>query len=257
MNNIIAIIAILVATAFLTSCSTGSGNGSSGKNIIVLVDISKSIKPAVLDWYIQTIEKDICANLSQFDKIKILPIDGASQTASMSLLDLDLFEHRSEWNVIGLNANETDKLKKLAFAQFLHSKMQELRTAIAKAQDYRKIVGNTTDILGGIESAQDKFDPDYNNTIVILSDMEQYGESLKMRSKNQASQWLAQTADVKFANISKFSIMIITGEQMAMPKPYYNEIKMYWNEFLTNQGVKSINYQGADASQLKQYLANN
>ena len=45
---------------------------------------------------------------------------------------------------------------------------------------------------------------------------------------------------------------------MAMPKTYYNEIKTYWNEFFTTQGVKSLSYQGADASQLKQtYVANN
>lgn len=73
MRNTNICVAILVAIALLTSCS----NGSSGKNTIVLVDISKSIKPEVLDWYIQTIEKDICVNLSQFDKIKILPIDGS------------------------------------------------------------------------------------------------------------------------------------------------------------------------------------
>lgn len=254
MRLIVIIISILIAISILNSCDSSNSNGN---NIVMLVDISNSIKPEVLDWYIQTIEKDICANLAQFDKIKVLPIDGASQTASMALLDLDLFEHRKKWDVMGLNANLTDKLKKEAFAQFLHSKMQELRTAIAKAQDRRKVVGNTTDILGGIESAQDKFDPDYNNTIVILSDMEQYGESLKMRPKDQSSQWLAKTSDVKFANISKFSIVVITGEQLAMPKPYYNEIKMYWNEFFTNQRVKSINYQGADASQVKKYIANN
>jgi type II secretory pathway component GspD/PulD (secretin) len=258
MRNTITIIAILVATAFLTSCSTGSGNGSSGKNTIVLVDISKSIKPEVLDWYIQTIEKDICANLSQFDKIKILPIDGASQTASKALLDIDLFEHKAEWDVMGLNANETDKLKKEAFAKFIHSKMEELKAAIAEAKIHRQDVGNATDILGALEVAQGKFDADFNNSIVIMSDMEQYADNCKMCAKGKASNWLSQTADVKYSNIRNFSISVITGEQMAMPKPYYNEIKNYWNEFFTNQGVKSISYQGADASQLKQtYVANN
>jgi len=258
MRNIITIIAILVATAFLTSCGTGSGKGSSGKNTIVLVDISKSIKPEVLDWYIQTIEKDICANLSQFDKIKILPIDGASQTASKALLEIDLFEHRSEWDVMGLNANETDKLKKEAFAKFIHSKMEELKTAIAEAKIHREDVGNSTDILGALDVAQGKFDANFNNSIVIMSDMEQYAEKCKMCAKGKASNWLSQTADIKYPNIRNFSIAVITGEQMAMPKTYYNEIKTYWNEFFTTQGVKSLSYQGADASQLKQtYVSNN
>lgn len=257
MRNTITIIAILVATAFFTSCNTGSGNGSSGKNTIVLVDISKSIKPEVLDWYVQTIEKDICANLSQFDRIFILPIDGASQTASKALLEIDLFEHRNEWDVMGLNANETDKLKKEAFAKFIHTKMEELRMAIAEAKTHRQDVGNATDILGAIEVAQGKFDTDFNNSMVLMSDMEQYADKCKMTAKGKASDWLSKTADVKFGNLNKFSIAVITGEQMAMPKPYYNEIKTYWNEFFTNQGVKSISYQGADASQIKTYLATN
>lgn len=258
MRNTITIITILVATAFLTSCSTGSGKSSCGKNTIVLVDISQSIKPEVLNWYIQTIEKDICTNLSQFDKIKILPIDGASQTASKALLDIDLFEHKAEWDVMGLNANETDKLKKEAFAKFIHSKMEELSAAIAEAKIHRKDVGNATDILGAIEVAQCKFDGAFSNGIIIMSDMEQYADKCKMCAKDKAVDWLSQTADIKFANINRFSIAVITGEQMAMPKPYYNEIKSYWNKFLTNQGVKNISYQGADASILRQtYLVNN
>lgn len=258
MRNTITIIGILISTAFFTSCSTGSGNGSNGKNIVALIDISQSIKPEVLDWYIQTTEKDICANLSQFDKITILPIDGASQTASKALLEIDLFEHRSEWDVMGLNANETDKLKKEAFAKFIHSKMEELKTAIIEAKMHRQEVGNRTDILGALEVAQSRFDANFNNSIVIMSDMEQYADNCKMCAKGKASNWLSQTADVKYSNIRNFSIAVITGEQMAMPKTYYNEIKTYWNEFFTTQGVKSLSYQGADASQLKQtYVANN
>lgn len=181
----------------------------------------------------------------------------ASQTASKALLDIDLFEHKSEWDVMGLNANETDKLKKEAFAKFIHSKMKELKAAISEAKIHRKDVGNATDILGALVVAQDKFDTDFNNSIVIMSDMEQYADKCKMCDKSKSSNWLLQTADVKLINISKFSIAVITGEQMAMPKPYYNEIKNYWNEFFARQGVKSLSYMGADASQLKQtYLAN-
>lgn len=258
MRNTITIIAILVTTAFFTSCSMGCKNGCNGKNIVKLIDISQSIKPEVLDWYIQTTEKDICANLSQFDKITILPIDGASQTASKALLEIDLFELRSEWDVMGLNANETDKLKKEAFAKFIHSKMEELKATIAQAKINRREVGNRTDILGALEVAQSKFDPNFNNSIVIMSDMEQYAENCKMCEKGKASDWLSQTANVKYSNISNFSITVITGEQMAMTGPYYNEIKNYWKEFFTTQGVKSLSYQGADASQLKQtYVTNN
>lgn len=254
-NTITIIVILLVATAFLTSCN--SGNGSKGNNVVELIDISKSIKPEVLDWYISTTEAKICANLSEFDKISILPVDGASQTASKALLEIDLFEHRNEWDVMGLNANETDKLKKEAFAKFIHTKMEELRIAISEAKAHRQEVGNATDILGAIEVAQGKFDADFNNSIVIMSDMEQYADKCKMTAKGKASDWFSKTNDVKFANLSKFSIAVITGEQMTMPKPYYNEIRTYWNEFFTNQGVKSISYQGADASQIKTYLVNN
>ena len=256
MRNSITIIVIFIATAFFTSCNNGSG--SNGKNIVELIDISQSIKPEVLDWYIQTTEKDICANLSQFDKITILPIDGASQTASKALLEIDLFEHRSEWDVMGLNANETDKLKKEAFAKFIHSKMEELKAAITEAKMHRQEAGNRTDILGALEVAQSKYDANFNNSIVIMSDMEQYADNCKMCAKGKASNWLSQTAYLKYSNFSNISIAVITGEQMAMPKSYYNEIKTYWNEFFTTQGVKKFSYQGADASQLKQtYLAKN
>jgi hypothetical protein len=254
MKKLYFLSTILMAITFLTSCT---GSGSKSKNIIVLIDISNSIKPEVLDWYIQTIEKDICANLTQFDKIKILPIDGASQTASGALLDLDLFEHKKEWDIMGLNANETDKLKKEAFTKFIHSKMDELRTTIVSTKIHRQDAGNATDILGAFEVAQSKFDGDFDNSIVVMSDMEQYNDKCKMCSSGKSSSWLSQTADIKYDKINKFSVAIITGEQLAMSKSYYNEISKYWNSFLAKQGVKNISYQGADASQLKQtFLAN-
>lgn len=254
MRNTITIIAIFTSSVFFASCSTGS----TGNNIVELIDISQSIKPEVLDWYIQTTENNICANLTQFDKIKIYAIDGASQTASKALLEIDLFKNRSKWDTMGLNANETEKLKKEAFAKFIHSKMEELKAAIIEAKLHRQEVGNKTDILGALEVAQEKFDADFNNSIVIMSDMEQYADQCKMFAKGKASNWLSETAGVKYANISKFSIAVITGEQMAMPKSYYNEIRTYWNEFFTNRGVKNISYQGADATQLNQsFLANN
>lgn len=254
MKTIYSII-IFATTLFLTSCQ--SGNGNSGKNTVVLVDISKSIKPEVQDWFIKTIEEDICANLSQFDKIKILPIDGASQTASKALLDIDLFEHKAEWDVMGLNANETDKLKKEAFAKFIHSKMEELKVTITQAKIHRQEVGNATDILGALEVAQSKFDANFNNSIVIMSDMEQYGDKCKMSTTGKAKEWLARTADVKYDNLKSFSVTMITGEQMNMPKAYYNEIRSYWETFLSNQGVQNRSYLGADASPLKSsYLAN-
>lgn len=256
MKNTYLFTIILLIGTFIASC--GTDNGNSGKNTIVLVDISKSIKSDVLDWYIQTIEEDICKNLTQFDKIQVLPIDGASETASKPLLDINLFEHRNEWDVMGLNANETGKLKKEAFAKFIRTKMQELKLAIADAKIRRKDVGNATDILGALTVAQEKFDIDYSNSIIIMSDMEQYSGNCKMCVNGKASTWLSETADVKINTINKFSVAIITGEQLEMSKQYYSEIKNYWNEFFKVQGVVNFSYQGADASQLKKsILANN
>jgi len=253
MKTIYIFFAISISAALLTSCASDNG-----KNTTVLVDISQSIKSEVLDWYLQTIESDICANLTQFDKVKVLLIDGASQTASKVLLDLDLFDHKNEWDVMGLNANETDKLKKAAFAKFIHSKMLELKAAIVEAKIHRQEVGNTTDIFGALEVATNNYDGDFNNRIVIMSDMEQYADKCKMNPQGNSSEWLSQTADIKFNNINKFSIAIVTGEQMGMTKAYYNEIRGYWTEFFNKKGVKNFSYQGADASQLRQsFLANN
>ena len=252
MNSLIIIVVATAASVLLASC----GSGSNGKNIIVLVDFSTSINQEVRDWYIQTIEKEICANLTQFDRIKILPIDGASQTASRPLLQLDLFEHRDEWKAMGLNANETSQLKKKAFAKFMHLKMEELKVEIADAKVHRKKAGNATDILGAISVAQDDFSPEEDNVIIIMSDMEQYADKLKMSAKGKAADWLDQTTDAKFANISQFSVVVITGEQMGMSKAYYNEISNYWNSFFTSKSVKSLSYMGADASQLKLHLTN-
>jgi hypothetical protein len=256
MKKLYIVLAILSTSVFLTSCLTG--NDSKSKNATVMVDISKSIKPEVLDWYIQTIETDICANLTQFDKIKVILIDGASETASKVLLDLDLFDHKSEWDVMGLNANETDKLKKAAFTKFIHSKMLDLKAAITDAKIHRQDVGNATDILGAIEVATNNYDGGFDNSIVIMSDMEQYADKCKMCSKGKATEWLSLTGGIKFKNINKFSVTIITGEQISMDKAYYNEIKSYWTELFKKQGVKNFSYLGADASHVRQsFLANN
>lgn len=250
MRNTFTIIALVAVLASFTAC----GPESKSKNIIGMIDISKSIKPAVLDWYILTTEREICANLSQYDRIKIFPIDGASQTASKPLLDLDLFEHRAEWKVMGLNANQTKQLKEEAFSKFIHSKMANLKTAIDEARIERKNVGNATDILGALEIAKSNFDLEYDNVLVLMSDMEQYADKCKMSASGKATDWLTQTAGIKYGNLNQFSIHVITGEQMAMSKQYYNEIKSFWTEFFKLQGATKFMYLGADASQLKQSI---
>lgn len=254
-NIFASIVVITLSSMLITSC----GGGKSGKNVIVLLDISTSIKQDVLDWYIQTIEKDICANLSQFDRITIRPIDGASQTASKALLQLDLFQYRNEWRVMGLNSNETSQLKKEAFAKFIHTKMVEFKETLTEAREHRQKVGNATDILGALEVAQNDFGPDEDNLIIIIimSDMEQYADKCKMTGKGKAADWLMQINEVKLPNLQQFSVAIVTGEQMAMSKAYYNEIQTFWNEFFAQQGVKTLQYSGASVAQLKSQFFKN
>lgn len=238
----------------MTAC--GSTYGSKDKNVVVLLDISKSIDVQVRDWYLQTIENDICANLSKFDKIIILPIDGATQTAAKPLIEINLEEKNREWNSItGLNTNETNRLRKEAFIKFIKEKMQELNMTVQNAAIERVSASNNTDILGALHSVEGYYKSTSNNVLIIMSDMEQYGTNLKMNTSGNCNDWLKNVSTEQYEHLKDFQIAILTGEQLKMPVEYYSKISTFWKEYLTKKGVLNLLYTSAEVNGLRSKLS--
>lgn len=250
MKTSVQLFIAIFFSLFMTAC------GSKDKNVVVLLDISKSIDVQVRDWYLQTIEKDICFNLSKFDRITILPVDGATQTAAKPLIEINLEEKNREWNSItGLNTNETNRLRKEAFVKFIKEKMQELKTSVQNAATERVSVSNSTDILGALQMAEGFYNSASDNVLVIMSDMEQYGNKLKMNTSGNCNEWLKEAGTGQYEHLKDFQIAIITGEQLEMPVEYYAKISTFWKEYLTRKGVLNLLYTSAEVNGLRSKLS--
>jgi len=246
MKTIFQFLLAISMCASLSSCS------EKDKNVIVLFDMSNSIDPRVQGFYQSVIEKEVCMNLSQFDKVTVLPIDGGSETATTELMSIDFFANRKAWDVMGKNSNETSQLKKEALEKFVHQKMEELKGRLKDAQKGRAIVSNRTDIIGALHSSEKYIDSAKDNNIIILSDMEQFSGKVKMRPTEQATKWLEESKGLSFSRLKFAQIHVITGEQLEMSKDYYAQIKTYWQQLL---GDRLIDYGSGDLVGLRSALA--
>ena len=243
---------ILQFLLLLSICASFSSCSEKDKNVIVLYDMSNSIDPRVQAFYQSVIEKEVCMNLSQFDKVTVLPIDGGAETATTELLSIDFFANRKAWDVMGKNSNETSELKKEATKKFVHRKMEELKTKLKDAQKDRAKVANRTDIIGALHSSEKYIDSTKDNSIIILSDMEQFSDEVKMRPTEQAAKWLEESKGVSFRRLKFAQIHVITGEQLEMSKDYYTQIKTYWQQLLSD---RLIDYGSGDLVGLRSALA--
>ena len=246
MKTILQFLLLLSICTFFSSCS------EKDKNVIVLFDMSNSIDPKVQAFYHSVIEKEVCMNLSQFDKVTVLPIDGGSETATTELMSIDFFANRKAWDVMGKNSNETSELKKEALEKFVHKKMEELKAKLKDAQKDRVKVSNRTDIIGALHTSEKYLDSTKDNTIIILSDMEQFSGNVKMRPTEQATKWLEESKGLSFTRLKFAQVHVITGEQLEMNKEYYAQIKTYWQHLL---GEHLIDYGSGDLVGLRNALA--
>lgn len=252
MKTLFQFFTTLIFSLLITSC------GNKDKNVVVLLDISRSIDSQVREWYLETIEKDICSALSKFDKITILPIDGATQTAAKPLMVINLGDASKEWSkIIGLNTNETNRLRKEASDKFINQKMQELKSIVQNAAIDRESASGTTDILGALHVATGYYNSTNQNVLVIMSDMEQYGNKLKMNSNGNYNEWLKEAEKEQNEHLKDFQVAILTGEQLKMPVEYYNNIRNFWKEYLANIGVINLLYTSAEVNGLTSVLSGN
>ncbi|MBK7683449.1 MAG: hypothetical protein IPJ26_13750 [Bacteroidetes bacterium] len=130
---------------------------------------------------------------------------------------------------------------KEAFAKFIHSKMEELKVAITEAKMHRQEVGNRTDILGALEVAQSRFNANFNNSIVIMSDMEQLPITARCVQKEKHQLKLSQTADVKYSNITQlFNCGYNETNKWLCPKHVLQRNQNLPGWVFTTQGVKSM-----------------
>lgn len=250
MKKIIKLIGTILTLALLSACNNGSG--PQDKNLVVFLDLSNSITENVKEWYIQTISDKICAQLGKYDKLTIMPMDGASQTAAKAMLTINMEDKRKEWIAItGVNTNETDRLRKEAAKKFIEENMEMLKSKMQGVAQERQYAANHTDILGALHTMDNLYNDKYANHLIILSDMENYSNSLKMHNGDNTEKWLSAVAAEKFTNINKCIIHIYTGEQMNMDPNYYQNIKTFWSTYLKQQGVRTFNYFSAETKTLQ------
>ncbi|MBK9352789.1 MAG: hypothetical protein IPN09_02085 [Bacteroidetes bacterium] len=220
--------------------------------MVVFLDLSNSITANVKEWYLQTISDNICAQLGKYDKLTIMPMDGASQTAAKAMLTINMEDKRKEWIAItGVNTNEPDRLRKEAAVKFIEENMDMLKAKMQSTAHERQYAANHTDLLGALHTMDNLYNDKYANHLIILSDMENYSNTLKMHQGDNTDRWLSAIAKEKFTNLNKCIIHIYTGEQINMDPIYYQNIKTFWSTYLKQQGVNTFNYFSAETNTLQ------
>ena len=231
-TQIVKLLFVLVTTLCLSGC------GGDQRNVIVLIDISKSIPANVKEGYLQTIERDVCGKLSQFDKVTVLAIDGAGNRSSEPLMTIDFYENRAKWDVMGQNTKETSDLKKSAFNKFVKDQMEVLRSKVARASESRAELSNMTEILGTLEEAQKYLIPGAQNSIMTFSDMEQYANHLKMKKGTDINTWLHNANAYNLDKLKDIELYAITGNQLHFDQNYCDAIRGFWTAYCAQKGIK-------------------
>lgn len=223
------------------------------KNFICLVDLSGSIPAATTEWYGQTIKKELLANMGSRDILTTLPIDYGSLTASTELFKIDLNEYDFT-NIYGSKFNKEENEHK-RYLKFLDEEGYLMfEEAFSRAKETRTDFNKGTDILGALEQAVDYKMPEYDNYIIVFSDMIQETKALNLEGSYKSGTKLNDLIESGAINLEGFKLIVLTGEQPGMTIEKFNAIKAFWESFIPQQGGVLIDYNSGGLNKLRNQM---
>ena len=158
---------LLIIVVFLSFSCTSKNEKLT--NIVILLDFSKSIPQKTQEWYRNTINTEIIANLGEKDQLTVLPIDYGSATGSTELLHADMNAKTFKYKLDSPVSGERPKNRRIS--TFLKDVSTIFDSTFNYALKERGKYALGTDVLGGLKQANKYIEKNQNNMIIIFSDM--------------------------------------------------------------------------------------
>ncbi|MCZ2392989.1 MAG: hypothetical protein LC105_03915 [Chitinophagales bacterium] len=256
-TNIFAIILLFAALSSLTSCKWGQKREEpKGKNIICLIDFSdaKNANERLM-FYMTAIKDNIIPKLGLYDKVTVLPIDRASVTNSSDIFLANLAQKNFEPEMA--SPMEEEQIIKDNLKKYIDTLTITFEQSFQTALNNRNKTSLGSDIFGALEVAKNKLSSRDENYIFLFSDMMNWTNTLKMepQDKNFNSNTLESSiAKVPTVDLSKSTVIVLTGEQVDVSADHFNLVKSFWTKYFQSNNAKLYDYNSASLTKLKEIM---
>lgn len=264
---------VLLMVAVLGGCT---GDHTSRRSIIALIDYSGSFIEDQLDNCITTLTKDVLANFGPYDGLSVYPIDAGAVIRNQRLLELDLRQHTFTRQTDGVT-HAADSVK-TRVGEYLLGMTDSVAWAVRHARQLRSEYTRETDIIGALIAVQDKLDVTRHsvgfaagwnnfmgrpqvltqNVIVICSDMVQEDPQINFAGRvgalRNVDSLVAELAEAnRLARLSGATVFVSgrTGESAEQ----VSAVQRFWVRYFADAGADLRGYDYDAGPQIRAYMA--
>ncbi|GMU86963.1 MAG: hypothetical protein AMXMBFR48_22040 [Ignavibacteriales bacterium] len=251
----------------LTGCQT------TRQNYVVLMDNSKSVSQETWDKYVSLVTNSILQNMGRFDSFTLQFIDECSMTKSERVFNLNLADINFSLKSDGMN-NAKDSMA-VRLRDTIKANINRVCQILKQKRKERANCGNYTDILNAISQASNLLNRganykstrdmilnsfegtenyDYNNSIILLSDMvnEDKGGLMNFRgiADHSNEQILTKISQLeksnKFPNLTDCKIFVYGATSTlnfgAKANLQIENTKFFWSNYFNKCGAELVAY---------------
>lgn len=267
---------LLAGMAILLLLASCNGETKKRLNCICLVDYSGSLSRETLDSYASIITESIFRNMSEYDRLIVLPIDEGAKTQPVKIIYEDLATMKFSRSTDGFTHKQDSAVARIH--AYVNTRLTALQDEIRKQKELRKQFTRWTDIVSALEQVQQlmeqpgqgtwwentlgyfsgktHLDPD--NAIVIFSDMihesKEYNFSkFADTASTQFGETLASLqAQHRIASLQGCSVFIDgrTGRNNAQ----VDNIKTFWQSYFEQSGANVLSYDYDCSRDIEEFL---
>lgn len=255
------LIAVTSVAFLLCSCNGCHHWGTkppkpTGKNIVCVADFSDSKNAAErLQFYMNVITDNIIPSLGQYDKITVIPIDKTSITNSSDILLKDL----SKKEFVPENASpvEEDELTQANLKKYIDTLQSEFVKNFKAAITSRNKDNHGTDIFGALSVVQTKFKDTKNNYLIMLSDMMNWSNALKMEpsdadfNSSTLDHYLNKTPNYEMPSTKA---LVLTAEQVEVSPEHFRLVQLFWTKYFVKNQINLYDYNSASLARLNEMM---
>lgn len=255
MKQLIRLSCQVAIGCFLLVLTTGCNNIVKQKNIICLIDFSETPEyESRMEHLRGVVNNSIISKIGYNTKLTVLPIDKASVSSSKEILcglTLDQFDYIPEMTA----AADEEKIATENLKKATDSLKTLFNQNFSDALKYRKEnkLDKGTDIIGALDQSKRYISNDGENLVIILSDMMNWTDNLKMEQGNFSSNSI-ETALKKSAPISlgNTKIFVYTGSTSYISGEHYKTVQGFWTKYFNQNNVSLIDYSSGAVSKLEE-----
>jgi len=249
----ILIFAITAATFCFTFTSCTK---EKKKAIVCLIDFSETPEwNSRMEMLKQVTINSIISKISFNTSLVILPLDKASASGSEELLSgrtLNEFDYIPDMTA----PPDEDRVSQENLQKTKDSLKQEFSQLFDKALQSRVGLQKGTDIFGALEQAKRYLPEGGQNIIILLSDMMNWSNDLKMEPGNFNTASIEQALKkVPAANLSNAKILIYTGQTGYLPADHFKTVQQFWEKYFSQNNIQLVDYSSGAITKLEETVA--